>query len=355
MTSAVTNGINIGKHAVGQGHAPFVVAEMSGNHNGSLERALAIVDAAAASGAQAIKLQTYTADTMTLDIREREFLISDPHSLWNGKTLYELYREAHTPWDWHAAIFERARARGIAAFSAPFDASAVDFLEKLGAPCYKIASFENIDLPLIRRVARTGKPVIISTGMATLAEIGEAVEAARSAGAKQLILLKCTSSYPAPPEDSNLAAIPELRRRFGCEAGLSDHTLGTGAALAAVALGACLIEKHMTLRRADGGVDSAFSMEPEEMAVLVAESRHAWQALGNVQFGPSAAEKGSLIFRRSLYITRDMKKGEAFSAQNLRAIRPGLGLAPKHFDELLGKRAARDVSRGTPMRWDLVD
>ena len=351
----MTNGIHIGEHAVGLAHAPFVVAEMSGNHNGSLERALAIVDAAAASGAQAVKLQTYTADTMTLDIREREFMISDPHSLWHGKTLYELYREAHTPWDWHAAIFERARRRGIVAFSAPFDASAVDFLEKLGAPCYKIASFENVDLPLIRRVARTGKPVIISTGMATLEEIGEAVEAARGAGAKQLILLKCTSSYPAPPEDSNLAAIPELRSRFGCEAGLSDHTLGLGAALAAVAQGACLIEKHMTLRRADGGVDAAFSMEPEEMAMLVAESRHAWQALGKAQFGPSAAEKGSLIFRRSLYVTRDVKKGEAFSAQNLRAIRPGLGLPPKHYDELLGRRAARDVSRGTPMRWDLVD
>ncbi|MBC7804179.1 MAG: pseudaminic acid synthase [Candidatus Parcubacteria bacterium] len=354
MTEAAGSGFQIGKFPIGAAHAPFVIAEMSGNHNGSLERALAIVDAAAEAGAHAIKLQTYTADTMTIDLGAGEFLISDPGSPWRGKTLYQLYQEAHTPWEWHAPLFEHARKRGILAFSTPFDATAVDLLERLGAPCYKIASFENVDLPLIRLVARTGKPMIISTGMADLAEIGEAVDAARGAGAKQLVLLKCTSSYPAPPEDSNLAAIADLRARFGCEVGLSDHTLGVAAALAAVALGACVIEKHLTLRRADGGVDAAFSMEPAELKMLVEESRRAWQALGRSQFGPSPAERGSLVFRRSLYVVKDMKRGDVLHAGNLRAIRPGLGLPPKHIDALLGKAVNRDISRGTPISWDLL-
>ncbi|MCS6946062.1 MAG: pseudaminic acid synthase, partial [Steroidobacteraceae bacterium] len=276
----------IGSHAVGPAHRPFIIAEMSANHNGSLERALAIVDAVADAGAQAVKLQTYTADTMTLDIAAREFVIDEPTSLWAGRTLYDLYREAHTPWAWHAPIFERARARGLVAFSTPFDSSAVDFLESLDVPCYKIASFENVDLPLIRKVAATGKPLIISTGLATLAEIAEAVAAAREAGCRDLVLLKCTSAYPASPADSNLRTIPHLRAAFGCEVGLSDHTLGIGAALGAIALGAAVIEKHVTLCRADGGVDSAFSLEPHELRLLVEESERARLALGEVRYGP---------------------------------------------------------------------
>lgn len=347
--------IRIGAHEIGPSQPPFVIAEMSGNHNGSLDRALAIVDAAADAGAQAIKIQTYTADTMTLDLAEREFLISDPGSLWAGRTLYDLYREAHTPWEWHRPIFERARQRGLVAFSTPFDASAVEFLESLDVPCYKIASFENVDIPLIRRVAATGKPVIISTGMATAGEIGEAVDAARSEGCRDLILLKCTSSYPATPVNSHLATIPVLRTLFGCEVGISDHTLGIGAALAAVALGAGVIEKHFTLSRGDGGVDSAFSLEPDELRALVDESWRARQSLGEVHFGPTLAEKPSLVFRRSLYVTSDMPAGARLTPENLRAIRPGRGLPPKYYDLLLGKRVRRDVRRGTPMTWDLLE
>jgi N-acetylneuraminate synthase len=346
--------VTIAGRAIGRGQPPFVVAEMSGNHNHSLERALAIVEAAAASGAHALKIQTYTPDTMTLDLREREFLITDPQSLWHGQSLYELYREAHTPWEWHAPIFARARELGMVAFSTPFDASAVDFLEKLGAPCYKIASFENVDLPLIRRAAATGKPLIISTGMATLEEIELAVRAAREAGCRELVLLKCTSTYPASPGDSHLRTIPRLREAFGCEVGLSDHTPGIGAAIAAVALGATLIEKHLTLRRADGGVDAAFSLEPGELQALVRESEAAWRSLGAVRFGPTDAEKSSLVFRRSLYVAKDMKKGERFDAQNLRAVRPGLGLPPRHLEAFLGKPIARDAAKGTPLSWDLL-
>ena len=339
----------------GADQAPFVIAEMSGNHNGSLERALAIVDAAADAGAHAVKLQTYTAETMTLDLARGEFRIDDPASLWCGQTLYELYRRAHTPWEWHTPLYERARARGLVAFSTPFDASAVEFLERLGTPCYKVASFENVDLPLIRRVAATGKPVIISTGLATLEEIDEAVAAAREAGGAELVLLKCTSAYPASPENSHLATLPELRRRFGCAVGVSDHTPGIGAALAAVALGASVIEKHFTLARADGGVDAAFSLEPAELRALVDESRRAWQAVGRVQFGPTESERPMLGYRRSLYVTADLAAGDLLTPDNLRAIRPGLGLPPKHLPALLGRRVTRPVARGTPMSWALVD
>lgn len=344
----------ISKRWIGPGHPPFVIAEMSGNHNQSLGRALAIVDAIAASGADALKLQTYTADTMTLDLEEREFFISDPQSLWNGRSLYDLYQAAHTPWDWHAPIFERARSKGLIAFSTPFDASAVDFLEELDAPAYKIASFENTDLPLIRKAAATGKPLIISTGMATLAEIDEAVRTARDAGCRELVLLKCTSSYPASPASSNLVSIPHLQRQFGCLVGLSDHTMGIGVAVASVALGACVIEKHVTLEREDGGVDSAFSMEPAELRQLVAESAAAAAALGEVRLGPTAEEIGSLVFRRSLYICQDLRAGDALTPENLRAIRPGRGLPPRFIAVLMGKRVVRDTPRGTPMSWDLI-
>jgi N-acetylneuraminate synthase len=346
--------IRIGQQQIGLDHPPFVIAEMSGNHKGSLERALAIVDAVADAGAQALKLQTYTADTMTLDLAEREFLIDDPQSLWAGRTLYDLYREAHTPWDWHAPIFERARQRGLVAFSTPFDATAVDFLESLDVPCFKIASFENVDLPLIRRVAATGKPLIVSTGLATLEEIADAVAAARDAGCRDLVLLKCTSAYPASPADSHLRTIPHLRAAFDCEVGLSDHTLGNGAALAAIALGATVIEKHVTLRRADGGVDSAFSLEPQELKQLVEDGERARLALGSVHYGPSANEVGSLRFRRSLYVVRDVRRGEELTRENVRAIRPGLGLPPKHLERVLGRRASRDIAAGTALAWELI-
>jgi pseudaminic acid synthase len=346
--------IQIGSMTLGPGRPPLIIAEMSGNHNGSLDRALELVDIAAKAGAHALKLQTYTADTMTIDIGEREFFIADPNSLWSGETLYALYQKAMTPWEWHAPIFERCRLHGMIAFSTPFDATAVDFLETLDVPCYKVASFENIDLPLIRKVAATGKPVIISTGMASIAEIDEAVRAARGAGCQDLILLKCTSSYPAPPEDSNLLTIPHMRALFGCEVGLSDHTLGIGVAVSSVALGAVAIEKHFTMARDDGGVDSAFSLEPDELAALVAETNRAVQALGSVSYGPSDADVRSLQFRRSLYIVADLKAGDVLSADNLRAIRPGLGLPPKFIDVVLGKRVNRDVARGTAMGWDLL-
>ena len=345
---------SIGNRRVGPTERPYLIAEMSGNHNQSLERALALVDAAAASGADAIKLQTYTADTMTLDVRAEGFVIDDPKSLWNGRQLFELYQQAHTPWEWHAAIMERARERGIQCFSSPFDETAVDFLDSLGVPAFKIASFENTDLPLIRKVARTGKPMIISTGMATAAEIDEAVQAARGAGCQDIALLKCTSTYPATPENTNLRTIPNLRETFGCEVGLSDHTMGHGCAVAAVAMGAVLIEKHFTLRRADGGVDSAFSLEPGEFLQLRVETERAWQALGQVTYGGTAAEEKSRAFRRSLYIARDVKAGETLDSSNLRIVRPGFGLPPKYYDMLLGKRVSRDLSAGTPLSWDLL-
>ena len=346
--------ISIAGRAIGPGHPPFVIAEMSGNHNQSLQRALEIVRAAAAAGAHGLKIQTYTPDTMTIDLDEREFHIGDPGSLWAGSSLYKLYGEAYTPWDWHQAIFDEARALNLIPFSTPFDDTAVDLLESLGAPCYKIASFENTDLPLIRRVAATGKPLIISTGMATLAELDETVRAARGAGCRQLILLKCTSTYPASAANSNLATLPHLRQAFACEVGLSDHTMGVGVSVASVALGATVIEKHFTLSRAEGGVDSAFSMEPAEMAQLVVESERAWQALGRIAYGPSEAEQKSLQYRRSLYVVCDLKAGDSLTPDNLRAIRPGLGLPPKYFDAVLGRTVKRDVARGTPLDWSLL-
>lgn len=346
--------MKIGFRLIGGEHPPFVIAEMSGNHNQSLERALAIVEAAARSGAHAIKLQTYTAETMTLDIAEGEFFISDPDNLWQGTSLYKLYQEAHTPWEWHAPIFARARELGLIAFSTPFDETAVDFLETLDVPCYKIASFENTDIPLIRKVAATGKPIIMSTGMASLGELETAVNTARAAGCAQIVLLKCTSSYPASPENTNLRTIPHLREMFGCEVGLSDHTMGSGVAVASVALGASVIEKHFTLCRADGGVDAAFSLEPAEMAQLATETLRAWQGLGKVAYGASAAEENSKRYRRSIYAVRDIAPGECLSRDNIRVIRPGLGLAPRHLDAVLGLHAKQAIQRGTPLTWKLI-
>lgn len=346
--------MRIGSREVGLEHPPFVIAEMSGNHNHSLERALGIVEAAAKAGAHALKLQTYTADTMTIDADGPEFRIDDPGSLWKGRSLYDLYAEAHTPWEWHEPIFQRARELGLVAFSTPFDESSVDFLEGLGAPAYKIASFENTDLPLIRRVAATGKPLIISTGMATVAELDDSVRAARQSGCRDLVLLKCTSTYPSSPENTHVATIPHMRTLFGCEVGLSDHTMGIGAAAAAVALGATVIEKHFTLRRADGGVDSAFSLEPDELAALVLETERAWQSLGAVTYGGTAAEEKSRRFRRSLYVVRDVRKGELLTRENVRAIRPGFGLPTRFLDQVLGRTARVDVKRGTALHWDHV-
>ncbi|WP_336354321.1 pseudaminic acid synthase [Pseudomonas atacamensis] len=345
----------IGQHTIGADAPPFIIAEMSGNHNQSLDVALQIVEAAAKAGAHALKLQTYTAETMTLDLAEGEFFIKDPGSLWAGTSLYDLYEKAHTPWEWHAPIFARAKELGILAFSTPFDDSAVDFLESLEVPAYKIASFENTDLPLIRRVAATGKPLIISTGMASIAELDETVRAAREAGCKNLVLLKCTSTYPATPLNSNVRTIPHLRELFGCEVGLSDHSMGVGVSVAAVALGATVVEKHFTLDRSAGGVDASFSLEPAELASLVVETERAWQAMGHVQYGPTEAERKSLVYRRSLYVTADMAAGEAFTGDNLRAIRPGLGLPPKHTDAVLGCRARTAIKRGTPLDWSLVE
>jgi N-acetylneuraminate synthase len=345
--------ILIADKKIGNNAPPFIIAEMSGNHNQSLERALEIVEAAAKTGAHGLKLQTYTADTMTLDIKEGEFFIDEPNSLWSGYSLYELYQQAHTPWEWHEPILKRCQELGIIGFSTPFDATAVDFLESLDVPCYKIASFENTDLSLIRKVASTGKPMIISTGMATVAELDETVRTAREAGCQDIILLKCTSTYPATPENTNLLTIPHLRELFNVQVGLSDHTMGIGASVASVALGATVIEKHFTLSRADGGVDSAFSMEPAEMAQLVVESERAWQSLGQVQYGPTEAEKKSLVFRRSLYVAQDMKAGDVFTPENLKLIRPGLGLAPKYYDLLVGKTLKQDANKGTPLTWKI--
>ncbi|MUG97018.1 pseudaminic acid synthase [Scytonema sp. UIC 10036] len=346
--------IKIRDRKIGVEHPPFVIAEMSGNHNQSLERALEIVDAAAKAGVHALKLQTYTADTMTLDIDEGEFYIDDHKSLWHGNSLYQLYQQAYTPWEWHKPIFDRCKELGIIGFSTPFDATAVHFLESLDVPCYKIASFENTDLPLIRKVASTGKPMMISTGMATVAELDETVRAAREAGCQDLILLKCTSTYPATPEDTNLLTIPHMRDLFNVQVGLSDHTMGIGVAVASVALGATVIEKHFTLRRADGGVDSAFSMEPHEMQQLAIETQRAWQGMGTIKYQPTEAEKESLVYRRSLYIAQDMKAGDFLMPKNLKSMRPGLGLPPKYYEILLGKQIKQDVKMGTPLKWELV-
>ena len=343
----------IGDTPVGPGETPFVIAELSGNHDGSLERALEIVDAAAGAGVQAVKLQTYTADTMTLDIDRDEFVISNPDSLWYGRTLYDLYQEAHTPWEWHEPIMARASDHGLLCFSSPFDATAVDFLDGLDVPAFKIASLEITDLPLVARAAATGRPLIMSTGIATLEQIGEAVDAARGAGCEDLILLKCTSSYPASPDDIHLRTILELRERFGCQIGLSDHTLGIGVAIASVALGATVIEKHITLNRDEGGVDAAFSLEPHEFAMLVEEAGDAQRSLGSADYHQTASE-ATRSRRRSLYVTEDILAGDPLTPDNMRSIRPGLGLEPKHYESLLGRRLASDTRRGTPLSWDLL-
>ncbi|WP_245651254.1 pseudaminic acid synthase [Paramagnetospirillum marisnigri] len=339
--------------AIGPGHPPYVVAEMSGNHNGDLSRAFALLEAAKAAGADAVKLQTYTADTITIDHDGPGFVIEG--GLWAGRKLHELYAEAHTPWDWHKPLFERARALGLGVFSSPFDATAVDLLESLDAPAYKVASFELVDLPLIRRIAATGKPMIMSTGLAHLGEIQDAVACARDAGCREMILLHCVSGYPTAPEDANLRTIPHLAEAFGVQAGLSDHTMGTAVSVAAVALGATFIEKHFTLARADGGPDAAFSLEPSELAELVSGARTAWAALGRVSYDLKPSESGNLQFRRSLYVVADMAAGEAFTAANLRSIRPGFGLAPKYLPEIIGRRASRALGRGTPLGWDMIE
>ena len=344
--------IKIAGRPIGVNNPPFVIAEMSGNHNQDLKRALEIVEAAAKAGAHAIKLQTYTADTMTLSKRGGSFEINDAQSLWTGKNLHDLYKLAYTPWEWHAPIMERANELGLICFSSPFDETAVDFLEGLNAPAYKIASFENNHLPLIAKAAATGKPLIISTGMASLGEIELAVNTARNAGCTELILLKCTSTYPATPENTNIRTISHLRELFNTEVGLSDHTMGLGVAVAAVPLGASVIEKHFTLARKDGGVDSAFSLEPKEMASLVVESERAWQALGTVRYGPTEAERKSLIFRRSIYVAKDINEGEQFTEENIRIVRPGDGAPPYLFHQLLGRTARRAYESGTPLSLD---
>jgi pseudaminic acid synthase len=346
--------LKIGRFDIGTSHQPFIIAEMSGNHNQSLERALEIVDCVAKTGAHALKIQTYTPDTMTIDLDEREFHIGDPESLWSGTSLYKLYGQAYTPWEWHKPIFDRAKDQGLIAFSTPFDDTAVDFLESLEVPCYKIASFENADLPLIRRVASTGKPLIISTGMASIAELDETVSAAREVGCKDLVLLKCTSTYPASAANTNILTIPHMRDLYGCEVGLSDHTMGVGVSIASVALGATVIEKHFTINRADGGVDSTFSMEPSEMGQLVIETKRAWQAIGKISYGATEAEKKSSVFRRSLYFVKDIKAGDLITKDNVRSIRPGLGISTKYLTIILGKRVGSDVSRGTPVSWALL-
>ncbi|MDH3208982.1 MAG: pseudaminic acid synthase [Burkholderiaceae bacterium] len=347
--------MKIAEREVGLGSKPYLIAEMSGNHKQSLQRALAIVDAAAMAGADAIKLQTFTADTMTLDLRTPGFVIEDAASPWAGRQLHELYKEAQTPWEWHAPIMARAASHGMHCFSSPFDETAVDFLQSLNVPAYKIASFECTDLPLIRKVANAGKPIIISTGMASAAEIDEAVRTARGAGCKDVILLKCTSTYPATPEDTNLRTIANMRETFGCEVGLSDHTMGCGVAVASVALGAVMIEKHFTLLRADGGVDASFSLEPEEFALLRLETERAWLGLGRITYGGTAAEERSRAFRRSIYVSRETRKGEPLTLDNTRIVRPGFGLPPKFHEQVLGRHIRRDAAPGTPVTWDLLE
>ncbi|MBX7093165.1 MAG: pseudaminic acid synthase [Flavobacteriales bacterium] len=344
--------MKIENYTIGKHHKPFIIAEMSGNHNQSIDRALALVDAAAASGAHALKLQTYTADTITM---KGVYTIQDEGSLWQGKELHQLYKEAYTPWEWHQAIFDRAKAHGMIAFSSPFDESAVDFLESLNVPLYKIASFENTHHPLLKKVAKTGKPVIMSTGVATVDDITESVKVLKDAGCKELILLKCTSTYPASPENTNVRTIPDLEHRFGVLAGLSDHTMGIGVGIAAVAMGAVVIEKHFTLRRADGGVDSAFSMEPEELKALVVETERAWLSLGKVSYDLTEKEKKSLEFKRSIYVSSPITKGEVFSEANIKVIRPAKGLHPRYFDVILGKKASRDLQVGHPLESGDVD
>ncbi len=346
--------ISIGQYKIGQNHPPFIVAEMSGNHNGSLDRALKLVEATKAAGIQAIKLQTYTADTITLDSTEGDFVIRDPKSLWTGRKLYDLYKEAYTPWEWHKPIFDRARELGLIAFSTPFDETAVDFLENLNVPCYKIASLEIVDLPLIKKVANTGKPMIMSVGGASLEEIGEAVDTARAGGCKDLILLKCTAAYPARATDAHLKTIPDLMKKFHVLTGLSDHTLSLGVPIANVALGGCLIEKHITLSRAEGGVDAAFSLEPEEFKMLGKNAKEAWEALGEVRYAPVESEKSIMTFRPSLFFVEDITAGEIIRPHHIRSVRPGMGLPPKEIDHIIGKTLNINVKKGTPVKWNLI-
>ena len=346
--------MKLGSRSIGKDQKPFVIAEMSGNHNQSLDKALAIIDAAAASGVDALKIQTYTPDTMTLDLSHGEFFIEDKKSLWKGRSLYDLYKEAMTPWEWHKPIMERCQKHGIEFFSSPFDATAVDFLETLNVPFYKIASFELNDIPLIKKVAQTGKPMIMSTGMATVSEIYDAVETAKKNGCKDIVLLKCTSSYPADPKDANLLSIQNLRETFGVEVGLSDHTLGSTVPIASVVLGATVIEKHFTIKRADGGVDSAFSMEPHEFKEMIEEVNKARSALGKVHYGLTESEVKSRVFRRSIYVAQDIKKGDVLTKENIRVIRPGLGLEPKFYETILGLKAKEDYAKGTPLSWDKI-
>lgn len=344
--------INIAGFEISENSKPFIIAEMSGNHNQSLNRALEIVEAAAKAGAHAIKLQTYTADTMTI---KGVLTINDENSLWKGRELHELYQEAYTPWEWHQPIFEKAKSLGLIAFSTPFDETAVDFLESLDVPAYKIASFENTDLPLLKKISSKGKPVIISSGAATIANLDEAIQTLRINGCNDIVLLKCTSTYPATPKNTNLKTIPHLKDLFQCHVGLSDHTMGIGASVAAVALGARVIEKHFTLSRADGGVDSSFSIEPSELKSLVVESERAFLAMGEVQYGVQEAEIKSVDYKRSVYISKDIKAGEVFTKENTRVIRPGFGIAPKFYDSIvLGKIASRDINAGTPLTWEIL-
>ncbi len=344
--------IQINGRAIGESQPPYIIAEMSANHNGSLDNAKRIIAAAKAAGADAVKLQTYTADTITLRSNAPDFQIKG--GLWDGQTLYELYQKAHMPWEWHKPLFDYARGQGITIFSSPFDFTAVDLLEDLGAPAYKIASFEAVDLPLIRYVAQTGKPMIVSTGMADAEEIAEAVAAAREGGCRELVLLHCVSGYPAPAADYNLRTLPDMARRFGVPVGLSDHTLDNTTAVAAVALGACVIEKHFTLDRNGGGPDDSFSLEPQDLAALCRSSRTAWQALGQADYGLKSSEQGNIQFRRSLYFVKDMRAGDIIGADCIRSVRPGYGLAPKHYDALIGLRVRRDIAANTPTDWDCI-
>lgn len=351
--SMQTQSVNIGGFLVGA-REPFIIAELSGNHGQDLSLAMQMIDEAAKAGAHAIKLQTYTADSMTLDVASDEFLIKEKDSLWHGESLHKLYAKAATPYEWHQQLFDHAKSLGMLAFSSPFDEAAVDFLDELGVPCFKIASFELTDIPLIRAAASKGKPLIMSTGMATLSEIEDAVKTAKQAGCDDIVLLKCTSTYPASPENTNLNTIPHLRDAFGCQVGLSDHTAGIGVSVASVALGASVIEKHFVLDRNAGGVDAAFSIEPAELKSLVEESKRAWQALGQVTYGGSQAEEKSKQYRRSIYVAEDIKKGQRLSKENLRVVRPAFGLAPKHLDVVLGQVAACDLKKGTPLNWQHI-